>query len=76
MYYKNLKDKLMSKKATIAVIGLGYVGLPIALDFARQIKVVGFDIIERKLAHFLKRGLRMAFLAQYLKKKQNILSII
>lgn len=37
-------DKLVNKEATLAVIGLGYVGLPIALEFARKIKVVGFDI--------------------------------
>ncbi len=35
---------LLSKKAKLAVIGLGYVGLPIALEFARKISVVGFDI--------------------------------
>ena len=38
--YQNLVDK----KDTLAVIGLGYVGLPIALEFAKKIKVVGFDI--------------------------------
>ena len=37
-------DKLVSKEATLAVIGLGYVGLPIALEFAKKIKVIGFDI--------------------------------
>ncbi|MCH2177151.1 MAG: nucleotide sugar dehydrogenase, partial [Lentisphaeria bacterium] len=37
-------DKLVAKEATLAVIGLGYVGLPIALEFAKKIKVVGFDI--------------------------------
>ena len=37
-------DKLINKEETLAVIGLGYVGLPIALEFARKIKVVGFDI--------------------------------
>ncbi|TNF29802.1 MAG: nucleotide sugar dehydrogenase [Bacteroidetes bacterium] len=37
-------DKLVNKEAKLAVIGLGYVGLPIALAFARKIKVVGFDI--------------------------------
>jgi len=37
-------DKLINKEAKLAVIGLGYVGLPIALEFARKIKVVGFDI--------------------------------
>jgi UDP-N-acetyl-D-galactosamine dehydrogenase len=37
-------DSLIKKETKIAVIGLGYVGLPIALEFARKIKVVGFDI--------------------------------
>lgn len=37
-------DRLVQKEATLAVIGLGYVGLPIALAFARKVKVIGFDI--------------------------------
>jgi len=40
----NIYDKLVAKEATLAVIGLGYVGLPIALEFAKKIKVIGFDI--------------------------------
>lgn len=40
----NIYEKLVNKEAKLAVIGLGYVGLPIALAFARKIKVVGFDI--------------------------------
>lgn len=40
----NMYEKLVNKEEKLAVIGLGYVGLPIALAFARQIKVVGFDI--------------------------------
>lgn len=40
----NIYERLLSKDAKLAVIGLGYVGLPIALEFARRIKVVGFDI--------------------------------
>jgi UDP-N-acetyl-D-galactosamine dehydrogenase len=40
----SIYNKLLSKEAKLAVIGLGYVGLPIALEFARKIKVVGFDI--------------------------------
>ena len=35
---------LVDKKKKLAVIGLGYVGLPIALEFAKKIKVIGFDI--------------------------------
>jgi len=37
-------EKLINKEAKLCVIGLGYVGLPIALEFARKIKVIGFDI--------------------------------
>jgi UDP-N-acetyl-D-galactosamine dehydrogenase len=37
-------NKLINKEAKLAVIGLGYVGLPIALEFAKKIPVIGFDI--------------------------------
>lgn len=40
----SIYSKLVNKEAKLAVIGLGYVGLPIALEFAKKIKVVGFDI--------------------------------
>jgi len=40
----SIYNQLIGKETTLAVIGLGYVGLPIALEFARKIKVVGFDI--------------------------------
>lgn len=43
-------NQLVSKDKTLAVIGLGYVGLPIALAFARKIKVIGFDINEKRVA--------------------------
>jgi UDP-N-acetyl-D-glucosamine/UDP-N-acetyl-D-galactosamine dehydrogenase len=36
--------ELLNKQTKLSVIGLGYVGLPIALEFAKKIKVVGFDI--------------------------------
>jgi len=42
-------NKLVNKEAKLAVVGLGYVGLPIALEFAKQIKVVGFDINEKRV---------------------------
>ncbi len=40
----NIYNRIQNKTATITVIGLGYVGLPLALALARQFKVVGFDI--------------------------------
>jgi len=43
------------KEQKIAVVGLGYVGLPLAVEFARQYPVVGFDINEKRIAE-LKRG--------------------
>ncbi|MBC7487803.1 MAG: nucleotide sugar dehydrogenase [Cytophagaceae bacterium] len=42
-------SKLKNKEASLAVIGLGYVGLPIALAFAKKIKVVGFDINAKRV---------------------------
>jgi len=41
---KGIYNELLNQNATLAVVGLGYVGLPIALEFARRIKVIGFDI--------------------------------
>jgi len=40
----NIYKDLVEKKATLSVVGLGYVGLPIALEFAKKIKVIGFDV--------------------------------
>ena len=40
---------LLDKKKKLAVIGLGYVGLPIALEFAKKIKVIGFDINSKRV---------------------------
>jgi len=48
--------ELVNKKAKLAVIGLGYVGLPIALAFARKIKVIGFDINESRVK-MMKKGI-------------------
>jgi len=42
-------DSLLKKEKKIAVIGLGYVGLPIALEFARHFSVIGFDINEARV---------------------------
>jgi UDP-N-acetyl-D-galactosamine dehydrogenase len=42
-------QELLQKEKTLAVIGLGYVGLPIALEFAKKIKVIGFDINAQRV---------------------------
>jgi len=46
--------ELLEKKKSLAVIGLGYVGLPIALEFAKKIKVIGFDINSERVAMMQK----------------------
>jgi UDP-N-acetyl-D-galactosamine dehydrogenase len=45
----NVYEQLLKKEVKLSVIGLGYVGLPIALEFARKISVVGFDIREDRV---------------------------
>lgn len=52
MIYKDL----LSGKKKMAVIGLGYVGLPIALEFARKMSVIGFDIKEDRV-ELMKKGI-------------------
>lgn len=49
-------EKLINKETKLAVIGLGYVGLPIALEFAKKISVIGFDI-NAKRVEMMKKGI-------------------
>jgi UDP-N-acetyl-D-glucosamine/UDP-N-acetyl-D-galactosamine dehydrogenase len=42
-------QEILNKQKKVAVIGLGYVGLPIALAFAKKISVIGFDINEKRV---------------------------
>lgn len=45
---------LLEKKKTLAVIGLGYVGMPLAIEFAKKINVIGFDTDKRKIDSYIK----------------------
>jgi UDP-N-acetyl-D-galactosamine dehydrogenase len=49
-------NDILAGKSKIAVIGLGYVGLPIALAFAKKVKVIGFDINEKRVG-MMKKGI-------------------
>ncbi|KKW42393.1 MAG: UDP-glucose/GDP-mannose dehydrogenase family protein [Candidatus Magasanikbacteria bacterium GW2011_GWA2_56_11] len=49
-------EQLNNREAKIAVVGLGYVGLPLAVLLAKKFAVIGFDIDQRKIAE-LKSGL-------------------
>lgn len=50
--YNNLVDR----KSKLALIGLGYVGLPIALEFAKKISVIGFDINPKRI-DMMRKGI-------------------
>lgn len=50
----NLYEKLVTKKEKISLVGLGYVGLPIAVAFAKKVEVIGFDISKEKIELYKK----------------------
>ena len=52
----SLFEKLLAKEAALAVVGLGYVGMPIAAAFAKKVKVIGFDTDKEKI-NLYKRGI-------------------
>ncbi len=56
MNMNEMIDKLKKGEAKISVTGLGYVGLPIALELARHFPVIGFDIREDRVA-LMRRGI-------------------
>ncbi len=45
-------SELQSKQAKVCIVGLGYVGLPLAVQLARHYDVIGFDIDDRKIQQF------------------------
>lgn len=48
MIYENL----INKKDKLAIVGLGYVGMPLAVAFAESVEVIGFDINQRKIKRY------------------------
>ena len=47
---KRLSDRLLAREETLAVVGLGYVGMPLAVAFARSMRVIGYDVNAEKIA--------------------------
>ena len=47
-----LYEKLVNKEETLSLIGLGYVGMPIAVAFAKKVKVIGYDLNEAKINQY------------------------
>ncbi len=49
-----LYDEIVNKKEKLALVGLGYVGMPIAVAFAEKVEVIGFDVNEEKIEQYKK----------------------
>ena len=69
-----MKSVNKNKKNKIAVIGLGYVGLPLAIEFSKNNPVLGFDIDEQRIKE-LKKSIDKTGEAdlKILKNVQNII---
>ena len=52
MYKKDLVKRLENKTATIGIVGLGYVGLPLAVEFGKKYRTIGFDLSEAKVNNY------------------------
>ncbi|WP_285824232.1 nucleotide sugar dehydrogenase [Schaedlerella arabinosiphila] len=53
MKFNNIYQGLISGKEKLALVGLGYVGMPIAVEFAKHVKVIGFDINEKRIHEYI-----------------------
>lgn len=56
MEFQNIYQGLISGKEKLALVGLGYVGMPIAVEFAKHVQVIGFDINEKRVNEY-KNGI-------------------
>ena len=56
MEFNTIYKDLISGKEKLALVGLGYVGMPIAVEFAKHINVIGFDINEKRINEY-KNGI-------------------
>lgn len=54
--YNDIYNGLIAGKEKLALVGLGYVGMPIAVEFAKHINVLGFDINEKRINEY-KNGI-------------------
>lgn len=52
MEFKSIYNGLISGTEKLALVGLGYVGMPIAVEFAKHVKTIGFDINEKRVDEY------------------------
>ncbi|WP_432897646.1 nucleotide sugar dehydrogenase [Treponema socranskii] len=50
--YTDLYEKMINRREKLSLVGLGYVGMPIAVAFAKKIDVIGFDLNEKKIEYY------------------------
>ncbi|NWQ39147.1 nucleotide sugar dehydrogenase [Bacillus sp. EB106-08-02-XG196] len=50
----NLYEKIVNREEKVSLIGLGYVGMPIAVSFAKKVDVIGFDVNKEKIELYKK----------------------
>ncbi|MBR4791741.1 MAG: nucleotide sugar dehydrogenase [Treponema sp.] len=56
MEYNTIYSQLIAGETKLALVGLGYVGMPIAVEFAKHVPVIGFDINEKRVNEY-KNGI-------------------
>ena len=56
MKFNNIYQELIAGKEKLALVGLGYVGMPIAVEFAKHVHVIGFDINKQRIEEY-KNGI-------------------
>lgn len=54
MEFNNIYTGLISGKEKLALVGLGYVGMPLAVEFAKHVHVIGFDINAKRVNEYKK----------------------
>ena len=77
MKLKKITSQELNKMAKISVIGLGYVGLPLAISFASKVQTIGYDINQNRIKQLQRKMLIHKLTQSYLtkQKKLNLLQI-
>ena len=52
MKFDGIYNGLITGEEKLALVGLGYVGMPIAVEFAKHVQVIGFDINEKRVNEY------------------------
>ena len=66
----NLYERIVNREEKISLVGLGYVGMPIAVAFAKKVDVIGFDTNSAKIELY-KNGLKNVIKNNYLRFSEN-----